>query len=322
MSSPQARAKRLLHWYPASWRERYGDEFEALLIADISEQRHSRRRTVDVALRGLLARLTAAGVAGESEQRARLAAIACVGGVVAVLSLGLWAQLMIGWQWAPPHDPATGVALAAILAGLVALAFIVVLAATPVLWSALRRRANGVRLPLVALSAGLTVLVLVGIHFAPHWPGAGGHAWNARKLAPGGLAAFAWATTLSLTSYWAHPTKLAAFPAGQLAWMISAPFALTAILGGASTVVRRTHLSARALRYELRLARAAGFAMLTIFGGALCWILTANSAPDRLYATGTIDLAEIAVMALMLSWLMRATERTSQGDGTHTVRRA
>jgi hypothetical protein len=234
MSDPEARANRLLRWYPPSWRERYGEEFEALLVADISERRQSRRRTVNVALSGLLARLAAAGIAGESEQRTKLGAIACLGGVFAVLGVGLSAQLMIGWQWAPPTDPATTVGLAAILTGLAALAAIVALAAAPILWSALRTRAKGVRLPLLALAGGLAVLVLAGIHFAPHWPGAGGHAWNGKQLAPGGLAAFAWATTLSLTSYWAHPTKLATFPAGQLAWMISAPFALRSYAGRAA----------------------------------------------------------------------------------------
>jgi hypothetical protein len=320
MSSPQARANRLLHWYPASWRERYGEEFEALLVADISEHPQSRRRTIDVALRGLLARLRSAGIAEGSEERPRLAAIVCLGGVFALLGLGLWAQLMIGWQWAAPHDPATSVGLAAIVAGLAALSVIVVLAAAPVLWSALRHRAKGVRLPLLALSAGLMVLVVVGIHLAPHWPGTGGHTGDAKQL--GGLAAFAWATTLSLTSYWAHPTRLATFPAGQLAWMISAPFALTTVLGSAGTIVRRAHVSASALRYELRLARVAALAMLAILGGALCWIFTGNSAPDHLYASGTIDLAEVAVMAAVLTWLIRATDRASQHERTYTIIRS
>jgi len=75
--------------------------------------------------------------------------------------------------------------------------------------------------------------------------------------------------------------------------------------------VRRTHLSARALRYELRLARIAVLAMLAILGGASCWILAGNSAPDNLYATGTIDLAEVAAMAFILTWHIRATDHGS-----------
>jgi hypothetical protein len=278
-----------------------------LLVADISEHPRSARRTVDVARRGLLARLTAAGIAPESDTRSRLAAIACLGGLFVLLGLGLWAQLMIGRQWAAPHDPATGIGLAVIFAGLAALAVLVALAAGPVLWTTLRRGANGVRLPLFAFSTGVAVLVLAGIHFAPHWPGAGGHSWGAKNVAPGSIAAFAWAITVSLTTYWAHPATLVAFPAGQLAWMVGAPFALTAILGGAGTIVRRTHLSASVVRYELRLARIATVAMLTILGGAACWVLSGNSAPNNLYATGTIDLGEVAVMALALTWLIRAT---------------
>jgi hypothetical protein len=312
MRSPQARARRLLRWYPAGWRERYGEEFEALLVADISERPLSGRRTIDVALSGLLARATAAGIAAESEPRTRLAAIACLGGIVAVLALGLWSQLMVGWQWAPPHDSATAVGLLAILTGLGTLATIVALAAAPVLWSTLRSRGKGVRLPLLALAVGVGVLVILAVHFAPHWPGAGGHARGDKQLAPGGLAAFAWAATLSLTTYWAHPARLAAFPAGQLAWMASAPFALAAILGGTATIVRRTSMTARVLRYELRLTRVAALAMLMVLGGSLSWIFTGNSAPDHLYATGTIDLAEVAVMALALTSLIRATRHAGQ----------
>jgi hypothetical protein len=50
------RARRLLRWYPRSWRLRYGEEFTQLLIDDISERPRCWRRTLDVARSGVTAR--------------------------------------------------------------------------------------------------------------------------------------------------------------------------------------------------------------------------------------------------------------------------
>ena len=51
------RARRLVRWYPKAWRLRYGEEFTQLLNADITERPHSWRRTLDVARRGVAARV-------------------------------------------------------------------------------------------------------------------------------------------------------------------------------------------------------------------------------------------------------------------------
>ena len=34
----ERRVCRLLRWYPACWRERYGEEFAELLLAELTEQ--------------------------------------------------------------------------------------------------------------------------------------------------------------------------------------------------------------------------------------------------------------------------------------------
>ena len=34
---------------------------------------------------------------------------------------------------------------------------------------------------------------------------------------------FGWASTLSVTSYWAHPAALASSPPAELAWMVLSP---------------------------------------------------------------------------------------------------
>jgi hypothetical protein len=106
----------LLRWYPRGWRARYGEEFTELLIAELAERPRSWWRTADVARGGLFARLTSAGLtsagptwagAGRDPrdptagQRASLATLVCA--VAAFLTVGaaMWAQLAVGWQWAP-----------------------------------------------------------------------------------------------------------------------------------------------------------------------------------------------------------------------------
>lgn len=63
-SDAARRAGRLLRWYPRVWRDRYGEEFAELLIADIEERPRAVGRTVDVILGGFVARLSAAGLCG------------------------------------------------------------------------------------------------------------------------------------------------------------------------------------------------------------------------------------------------------------------
>jgi hypothetical protein len=47
------RAHRLTSFYPAAWRQRYGDEFEAHLEQEFEEIPHSFSRTLNVVLKGL-----------------------------------------------------------------------------------------------------------------------------------------------------------------------------------------------------------------------------------------------------------------------------
>jgi hypothetical protein len=53
----ERRVRRLLRWYPADWRARYGDEMAALLHDTIAEGRGGPRLSLNVAKEGLAARL-------------------------------------------------------------------------------------------------------------------------------------------------------------------------------------------------------------------------------------------------------------------------
>jgi hypothetical protein len=309
----ERRARRLLRWYPASWRARYGEEFAELLLAELSEQPRAWRRTVNVAHCGITARLATAGLAGPSAgtagARASLGTLTCSLAVFLTFGTAMWAQLAVGWQWAPPATAATTAAMLVMSGSLLFLAVLAVLAAVPAGWVAIlagfRRQALALRAPSLLIGAGALVLVVGGRHFGNGWPGTGGHWWPHRGLAPGGIAAFGWASTLSVTSYWAHPAALASFPPAELAWMVASPVALLSLATGAVQLVRRLDLSPRVLAFETRIGRAAAAGMTAFLAGALCWVTQAGPGPHGLFRTGDIDAAGLAAMAAALAtgWL-------------------
>jgi hypothetical protein len=314
LREPPRRAARLLRWYPAAWRERYEDEFTELLIAEFAERPRSWRRAADVARGGLLARLTGVGLSGRPPQsaeqvRAGLATAACAAGAFLAFGIAIWAQLTIGWEWAPPRTATTRIAMTSMSAAVLLLAVLALLAVLPLLWAvavAVRRgQARHLLGPALLVGLGAAVLAVGGHHFENGWPGTGAHAWGQQGLVPAGVAAFSWAATLSVSSYWAHPAALAAFPAAEIAWMAVSPVALIAGVAGVTGLVRRLDLPPRVLRFEARLAGSAAAVMTVFLAGAGCWVFAEGSGPGLLHA-GAIDTGGLVVMAVALSVARRA----------------
>lgn len=315
-----AKARRVLLWYPRSWRIRYGEEFAELLTAELAEQGRSWRRTANVAATGLRARLAGAGLAGHplepaSAARAGLATVAaCV--AASVLAGGaMWAQLAVGLQWSvPPHRGITQ-AMALMSGALLLLAALTVLAAAPVAWAvmagALRGRGRPFLWPAAMMGLGLAVLVIGGHHFENGWPGTGGHLLVDQGSVPGGVAAFGWSATMWITSYWVHPAALGAFPGTQIAWMALCPVAIGCVVAGCVQLLRRVQLSPRAFRYETRVASIAWAGLAAFLGGALSWLLSAGGAagPGALFRVGAIDLLGFAVLAVAVLGCAAATRQ-------------
>ncbi len=145
--NPARTTTRLLRLYPRSWRLRYGDELEALILDMSGPQRVPWRIRADVAVSGGRERLRAAGLGGDSaDARVR-------GG--ASLVLWAWALFVVAgtivqktsehWRHALPsgsHTAAT-VAFGSLIGVAIAAAVIVVagIALTlPALGRFLRRR--------------------------------------------------------------------------------------------------------------------------------------------------------------------------------------
>lgn len=315
MSDPARAAGRLLRWYPPSWRARYGEEFAEMLLADLQDRPRSWRRGADVACHGLRARLSCAGLAGRGQAPGvQLAALAGALAVFAVLSAAMLAQLATGWQWASPQSASVAGAtmimtLAAGCAGLTGLAGLV-----PVLWQVVH--AAGRRELRAGRPAGLAVasaaaLVTGARHFANSWPGTGGTGAS-HHLVPGGLAAFSWASTLSVSSFWAHPALLARFPAAELAWMAASPVAGIVLVAAGATAVRRLELPPGLVRYLSRVACAASAAAALFLAGAAVWLLGDGGGEAGLFRPGLVDGAELLIMGLALAVALRLARGLSR----------
>jgi hypothetical protein len=309
-------AGRLLAVYPRAWRARYGDEFTELLVAEYAERPRNWRRTANVLGSGLLARLTSIGLTSHGfdpadQARASLATLGCALAVFGTFGLAMLAQLGVGWQWALPRDPVTTAGLALMAGAAAVLAATLLLAAGPVAWQVARAllagpsaRGLGWRLLLVVTSA---VTLVAGAHrFQNAWPGTGGTAAY-RGLMPAGPAAFGWASTLSVSSYWAHPKVLQAFPWPELAWMVLSPAALLTLAGATASLLRRQRMPARLLAFEARLALAAALAMACFLAGAACWVFGQGAAAGLFHA-GAVDVAGLAVMTIAVLAAARAAD--------------
>jgi hypothetical protein len=331
------RAERLLRWYPRIWRDRYGEEFAELLVSEIEERPHAAGRTLDVVRGGIAARLSAAGLCGvplrESAAAATgmrpdagvgrhvtasLVALGCCLSVVLGFGAAMWSQLTIGWQWSAPGRVGSAAAFATVTTSIAmpVLLAIAVVAALPVLFAVGRRfaggRAAGLSAPSAALVAASAVVVAGGRHFENGWPGTGGHG----GFIPGGVAAFEWATSLSVSSYWAHPGGLAGFPAAEVAWMAVCPLAQAVAVASAAVVVRRSRLSSRVLAFETRLAAAACAVMTILLAGCSCWVATGGrtaGGQPGLFHAGLIDVAGITVLAVALAVAVQAARTASRG---------
>src|ERR1700679_4067555 len=282
LGDPQRRARRLLRLYPRAWRDRFGDEFAQLLIADISERPRAPSRTLDVLWSGSLARLAETGLTSDvldpaRQLRAGVAAIGCALCLFLCFGVGIWSQLTIDWQGSAPPTGSTRTGMLMMSAVLAGFVLLLALAAVPLAWTvtrtAIRGRDAKLLIRVVVVSLALAVLIAGSVHIGHRWPGTGGHSWSGRDVVPGPVARFCWAATLWVTSYWAHPTALRSFPSSEVAWMIVCPLALFTALVASGSALRRSRPSERVLRYELVLGAPLVGAMAIFLAGAGSWVV-------------------------------------------------
>src|ERR1700688_4387626 len=99
------RAIRLLRWYPTSWRERYGEEFVDHLEQEFADRPVDMRRTANIAMKGLVARVADVGlleadVPASGRSRAAVGTSFVLTAVVAYITIDFWSRSMLAWnQW-------------------------------------------------------------------------------------------------------------------------------------------------------------------------------------------------------------------------------
>jgi len=256
-------ADRLLRWYPAPWRARYGDELAALVEDELAGGRPGLRLRLSLAHGGLLERARGAAVVGDSrpaDERVRAGAL---------LVLVAWAAAdLAGGAFAKTseHFGASGTSAAL---GPARTAHAVVVAC--------------------GIAGGLVLLTgaLVALGAVPGFTRVGG--WRAVR---GPLVRAAVMTALTAgavvpLSVWAHHLGVAqrngadlAYGLAFLAWaaMVAATVGLWA--AAVVSVARRLELGPRALAVEavLALVGAAALAVLTAAVGTW-WVAMASAAP-------------------------------------------
>jgi hypothetical protein len=274
--------------------------------------------------------MTATGLAGHplgptAGERAGLATLVCAIATFLTAGAAMWAQLTIGWQWSAPGSRATAVAMTLMSVAMLAFACLagagLILLAASALWAGRRELAPLLSRPAVMVAVAALILVLGGRHFGNGWPGTGGHWWPQQGLVPGGVAAFAWACTLWVSSYWGHPAALASFPAAEIAWMVISPAAAACLVTGIAQVVRRVPCAAPVRRAQAWLGTAAAGCMAVFLSAAACWVTEGGPGPRGLFHAGVIDVAGLAVMAGALAIAGRALQQIHRAHAAMAVHR-
>jgi hypothetical protein len=270
-------AERLLHWYPASWRARYGDELGGLIVDMSDGGRLSWRLRADVAAAGTRERLRGTGV-GDPRGGARIVLWAWA---IFILAGMIVAKTSEHWQSALPRGghPVASVAFVA-LAMLAAATAVLVLA--------------GIALTLPRL---VTFLRSGGWRQIRRW-----------ILTAAGLTTGLVAATAALVA-WAHGIAPRArdghdaiYGAAFLAWAALAAATLLAWTKAATATADRLSLSPTTLQLHARLTKVIAAAMALMTAATVTWwVAVAISTPGALTGPPATPHASPVVPALMLA---------------------
>jgi hypothetical protein len=304
------RGTSIIRWlarlYPPAWRARYADEFEQLLLDELGERKPAAGWWLDLAGHAVLARLEELGVAGDVEENRRLDGVAGLAAAAIVLAwfcgAAMWAQLAVGWQWSAPTGASTRTAEELITAGLIGLGIAAGWLAGGAFVAAVRGGRLTRRGPLLALAIFCVcalALVLGSGWMGLSWPGSGGHAWAGRALVPAWLGRRAWALTLWLSTYWAHPRQLGGLGPTQVGWMILSPLLVVATVCCWRATVGPVCRWRPPRRVVCGAVLIAGASTFVIASGAAARSLDGRAGPHGLFVPGTIDVGLLIFTGLL-----------------------
>jgi len=291
-------AERLLHWYPASWRARYGEELAGLIVDMSDGRRLSWRLRADVAAAGARERLRVKGV-GDPRSGGRMVlwawAIFVLAGMVVAKTSEHWRSAL-----PPGAHPVASIAFVAL---------IVLAAATAVL-----------------VLAGIAVTVPSLVAFL--WSGG----WSQIRrwiLAASVLTAVLVVATAGLAA-WAHGLTPAArnghdalYGAAFLTWVALASATLLAWTKAGTGTADRLSLSPTVLLLHARLTTAIAALMALMTAATVAWwVAVATVAPGALTGPPATPHASALVPALVVAAVLMMLATTLAAAGArraHTV---
>ncbi len=301
------RAKRLLRWYPAVWRERYGEEFTDHLEQEFADRQVDLRRSFNVAYKGLVARADDLGLSNSSvnpagRTRAALGTSFALISLMAVLALNIWSYAMLLWSARTYHpipvDATTGVLTVA--TGLLLL--VLVATVLIVLISAVRQvvcgRGRRIVSPLVFAAGSVACLC----YFLPPWlPNMfagyshmfqGGFRWIHPGPAAYGLASIAHVVTQPWVSMW--DPGISGEPTSQAVMNDLTPLAVLVFAMAMAVLVRRVELP----RVSERFGSASVVLLGVLSGAILITLVVWFTVGGPIYATfgETGDIAGVAYL--------------------------
>lgn len=293
--------RRLMRWFPRRWRERYKDEFSALLDSSLDGSRPTWRMRWDVARAGLAMRLREAGLVGDAPPTVTIRSGAS-------LVLAAWAIFVVAgialqrgsehWQSVTPSSalPAASTAFGAIQAAAVVGTGFVVIGALAVLPAFLRFVKTG-ELRSVAKPA----------------------------FVAGATSAVAGALLLiTLVIAWTvSPTSATAFRPLVVVLGIAIAAGIAAVTFAAIVTVHRLELSERILRIEGWLAVGVAAAIVLMTVAASVWAaIIATSVPWTLHQQFDKTLLRIPelVLGVVIGGLMAVAAVSATLGATRVAR--
>lgn len=280
---PDRRAQRLLRWYPASWRQRFGVEFAALIEDELSERPHSASRTFDVVRKGLAARGADLGITGQPLEPARrvsagLASTSLVSVLFTAVAIHPWAWTMLAWNgWAPQHagvvqTVTTGAMTVGLLALIAVLSIAVFALTASSLYLIVRRRQERLALPTAGLLIGIVALGLSSRYLLRYTVARGGIVWGHPGIAMKQLAGAAYFEVTKIT----ETTHVSYMGWSYDLWRI-VPVVSTILLGvSIALLIRRMPIASRRLRTVQITLVVLTSLMVLVMASYLTWFVGAH----------------------------------------------
>jgi len=256
------RARRLLRWYPPSWRNRYGEEFVDHLEQEFEDCPSNLGRSINVVRKGVVARLGDIGLFDSvanpgTQSRAALGTGVALAALMVVVMVDFWSRAMLVWSWRKYHpipvSATTGTLTVAVSLMLLVLVAIMIVVVTFVVRQIFRGRARPLAVPsTIAVVTGAFLLYEVRDFprlLSPYLHGAGrfqGMSLSRPGQLLANMAQVVWETTQRYVDFWNGSYS----PISRIQYAVNDCFPLVMFVFGIAIamLIRRTEVPQKIAR--------------------------------------------------------------------------